>query len=238
MNNYALEECFTNIRLDNYDIIKTIGTGAYGRVYLIKDKKTHKSYALKALKKSKIIESNQLEHSYSERTILAQLNNQFIITLHRFIQDSKFLYFILDYIPGGELYTLIRSEATFKSDNARFYVAQIIHALDYLHTNKIIYRDLKPENILFDNQGYLKLTDFGTAKVIDGKTYTLIGTPTYLAPEVVLKQGYYLAADWWSLGVLTYEMIVGIDPWDENDPNMIYQKIIQGKVLFPKNMNK
>lgn len=232
------EDCFTKIRIDNYDIIKIIGTGAFGRVYLIKNKITHKSYALKALKKSKIIESNQIEHSYSERTILKELNHQFLISLYHFCQDSKYLYFILDFIPGGELFTLIRSEASFKPDNARFYVAQIIQALNYLHSKKIIYRDLKPENILFDFQGYIKITDLGAAKILDGKTYTLLGTPTYLAPEVILKHGYHFAADWWSLGVLTYEMVVGIDPWDENDPHMIYQKIIEGKVLFPKNMHK
>ena len=227
-----------SLSLPEYDIIKTIGTGAFGRVYFVKHKTTKQPYALKALKKSKLILQNQITYTFSEYNILKNINHPFLVSLNKFFQDKKYIFFLLDYIPGGELFTLMRTEVTFSPVNARFYIAQLIEAICYLHSKKIIYRDLKPENILFDEKGYVKLTDFGVAKEISGKTFTLCGTPNYLAPEVVLKKGYSFPADWWSLGVLSYEMMVGMDPWDENDPLMIYQKIIAGKIYFPKGMCK
>ena len=145
---------------------------------------------------------------------------------------------MLDYIPGGELFTLMRKEIKFSPSNAKFYIAQIIDALDSLHRNKIIYRDLKPENLLIDVDGYLKIVDFGVAKQIENRTNTLAGTPTYMAPEIVNKENYSFEVDWWSLGILTYEMTVGLDPWDENDTFKIYEKIKKGMILFPKNMDK
>lgn len=115
----------------------------------------------------------------------------------------------------------------------RFYAAQIICIFEYLHSKNIIYRDLKPENILIDRLGYLKLTDFGFAKVVEGRTYTLCGTPEYLSPEIILNKGHGKPVDWWTLGVLLYEMIAGIDPFSDDDPMMVYQKILKGKVKFP-----
>lgn len=108
---------------------------------------------------------------------------------------------------------------------------------EYLHSKDIIYRDLKPENILIDTHGYLKLTDFGFAKVVEGRTYTLCGTPEYLAPEILLNKGHGKPVDWWTLGVLTYEMLVGIDPFNDEDPMLIYKKILRGKIKFPSNFN-
>ena len=224
--------------LPGYTIIKTIGIGSFGRVYCIKSQQNKKAYALKALKKSKLLLLNQLPYVHSEYTILKSLNHPFLVSLHEFTQNEKYIFFIQEYIPGGELLTLMRSEIVFTPNNTKFYVAQLIEALTYLHKNKIIYRDIKPENILFDEHGYIKLTDFGVAKIIEGKTYSLCGTPTYMSPEIVLKNGYSFQADWWSLGVLTYEMLVGLDPWDEDDPMLIYQKIIEGKFYFPKNIDK
>ena len=168
----------------------------------------------------------------------SHIRNDSFSLIHHFFQDSKFIYFVLDYIPGGELFTLMRKEIKFSENNARFYITQIIDALDTLHRNKIIYRDLKPENLLLDSEGYLKFVDFGVAKQIENKTNTLAGTPTYMAPEIVKQEYYSFEVDWWSLGILTYEMTVGLDPWDENDPMKIYEKIKKGLILFPKNMNK
>ena len=225
--------------LSNYDIIKIIGTGAFGKVYFIQDKKTKQPYALKAQKKSQIMKENQTEHVYSEYCVLKEINNPFLINLHDFFQDNKYIYFILDYIPGGEMFTLMRTEIKFSEKNTQFYISQLIEGLNYLHLKKIIYRDIKPENILLDSDGYIKLTDFGVAKKLSNNyTNTLCGTPTYIAPEIILQKKYSFSSDWWSLGILTYEMIVGIDPWDENDPFQIYEKIKIGKILFPKNMDK
>ena len=252
-----------SLNKNDFEIIKIIGNGSYGKVYLGIEKQTKKPYAIKIQQKHLLMLQNQVEHAFYEFEILKIIsginnpnnNNKNIISnnnnnnfnklrndsfslIHHFFQDSKFIYFVLDYIPGGELFTLMRKEIKFSAGNARFYVAQIIDALDTLHRNKIIYRDLKPENLLLDSDGYLKIVDFGVAKRIENKTNTLAGTPTYMAPEIVKQENYGFEVDWWSLGILTYEMTVGLDPWDENDPMKIYEKIKKGLILFPKNMDK
>ena len=230
-------------------MIKIIGNGSYGKVYLSIEKQTKRPYAIKIQQKHLLMLQNQVEHALYEFNILKLIsgknkdnkpnikNNSFAL-INNFFQDSKFIYFVLDYVPGGELFTLMRKEIKFPPVNARFYIAQIIDALDTLHRNKIIYRDLKPENLLIDSDGYLKFVDFGVAKQIENKTKTLAGTPTYMAPEIVKQEEYSFEVDWWSLGILTYEMTVGLDPWDENDPMKIYDKIKKGLILFPKNMDK
>ena len=246
---------------NNFEIIKIIGNGAFGKVYLGIEKQTKKPYAIKIQQKHLLILQKQVEHALYEFEILKIIsginnnnknknnstNNNLNITpirndsfslIHHFFQDSKFIYFVLDYIPGGELFILMRKEIKFSASDARFYIAQIIDALDTLHRNKIIYRDLKPENLLLDSDGYLKFVDFGVAKKIENKTNTLAGTPTYMAPEIVKQEYYSFEVDWWSLGILTYEMTVGLDPWDEKDPMKIYEKIKKGLILFPKNMDK
>ena len=121
----------------------------------------------------------------------------------------------------------------FPVDQARVYIAQIVSIFEYLHSKNIIYRDLKPENILIHKSGYLKLTDFGFAKIVEGRTYTLCGTPEYLAPEIILNKGHGKPVDWWTCGILLYEMIAGIDPFSDDDPMMVYQKILKGKIKFP-----
>ena len=152
--------------------------------------------------------------------------------------DPKYLYLIKEYVPGGELFSLLRNSLSFPVDQAKFYVAHIITIFEYLHEKKIIYRDLKPEKNLINKNGYLKLTNFGFAKVIEGKTYTLCGTPEYLIPEIILNKGQGMPLDWWTIGILLYKILVRADPFSDDDPMMIYQKIIQGKVHYPKSIDK
>ena len=228
------------VKLSDFDLLKTVGLGSFGRVRLCKYKKNDKIYVMKILKKYEIIKQKQVDHVYSEFNILSAINHPFIVKLKGLnLEDPKYIFFILEYIQGGELFSLLRAKIKFGIKQAIFYVAHIIIIFEYLHSKNIIYRDLKPENILIHKNGYLKLTDFGFAKYLDnGKTYTLCGTPEYLAPEIILNKGHGKPADWWAMGILLYEMLVGIDPFSDDDPMKTYQKIIKGKISFPKDIDK
>ena len=228
------------VKIKDYDKLKTVGLGSYGRVRLCKHKKTGSIYVMKILKKNEIIKQKQVDHVYSEFNILSMLKHPFIVQLLGYnFEDPKYIYFILEYIQGGELFSLLRNKVTFPISQTKFYIAHIITIFEYLHSKNIVYRDLKPENILINKNGYLKLTDFGFAKQLENeKTYTLCGTPEYLAPEIILNKGHGKAVDWWTLGILLYEMLVGIDPFSDDDPMKTYQKILKGKINFPKTINK
>ena len=228
------------IKVKDYEKLKTVGLGSYGRVRLCKQKKTGNVYVMKILKKNDIIKQKQVDHVYSEFNILSGLKHPFIVQLIGYnFEDPKYIYFIMEYIQGGELFSLLRSKGSFPVSQTKFYIAHIITIFEYLHSKNIVYRDLKPENILINKNGYLKLTDFGFAKILENeKTYTLCGTPEYLAPEIILNKGHGKAVDWWTLGILLYEMLVGIDPFSDDDPMKTYQKILKGKINFPKTINK
>ena len=228
------------VKIKDYEKLKTVGLGSYGRVRLCKQKKTGEIFVMKILKKSDIIKQKQVDHVYSEFNILSMLKHPFIVQLLGFnFEDPKYIYFILEYIQGGELFTLLRTKGSFPVPQTKFYIAHIITIFEYLHSKNIVYRDLKPENILINKNGYLKLTDFGFAKQLENeKTYTLCGTPEYLAPEIILNKGHGKAVDWWTLGILLYEMLVGIDPFSDDDPMKTYQKILKGKINFPKTIDK
>lgn len=226
------------LKLDDYEVKQTLGTGSFGRVKLARHKASNKFFALKMLKKAEIIRLKQVDHVLSENNILASIHHPFIVNMEGFTQDERYVYLILEYIPGGELFTYLRSVGRLENNHAAFYAAQITMIFEYLHSKNIVYRDLKPENLLIAEDGYLKLTDFGFAKVVEGRTYTLCGTPEYLAPEILLNKGHGKPVDWWTLGILTYEMQAGIDPFTDDDPMAIYQKILKGKVKFPKNFDK
>jgi len=145
------------------------------------------------------------------------------------------LYILTDYMPGGELFTVLRAQHRFLDPVAAFYAAIVTTIFEFLHDRKIVYRDLKPENLLFDAQGYLKMVDFGFSKEVLTKTWTLCGTPEYLAPEIILNKGHDVCADWWAVGILTYEMLVGTPPFtDDHDPMQIYQKVLKGVIPEPK----
>ncbi|KAL5965700.1 cAMP-dependent protein kinase catalytic subunit alpha, partial [Taenia solium] len=220
-------------QLSDFTCIKTVGTGSFGRVCLAQHKHNRRHYAIKILQKAKIVKLKQVEHTLNEKKILSCINFPFIVALKTFFKDNSNLYMALEFINGGELFSLIRREGKFREDTARFYGAQVVLALQYLHSMDIAYRDLKPENLLIDKHGYLKLTDFGFAKVVKGRTWTLCGTPEYLAPEIILSKGYSRAVDWWAAGVLIFEMIAGYPPFFADQALQVYEKIVAGKVRFP-----
>jgi serine/threonine protein kinase len=160
------------------------------------------------------------------------------VDLFATFQDDLNVYMLMSYVPGGELFTHLRRAQRFTPDVTRFYLATIILALKYLHSFNIIYRDLKPENLLLDSRGYLRLTDFGFAKIVDDRTWTLCGTPEYLAPEIIQSDGHGKAADWWACGVLCYEMLVGYPPFFDESPYGIYERILNGQIHWPRSMDR
>jgi len=194
-------------------------------------------YALKMLKKSEIIRLKQVEHIKSEKSILSQINHPFIVVLYASFQDENNLFMLMEYIIGGELFSQLRKVGRFSNDTSRFYAAEIVLALEYLHSKNIVYRDLKPENLLIDKDGHMKITDFGFAKVVEDRTWTLCGTPEYLAPEIIQSKGHGKAVDWWALGILIYEMLAGYPPFYDENPFGIYQKILAGKIEFPRHFD-
>uniref|UniRef100_A0A0X3Q197 cAMP-dependent protein kinase n=1 Tax=Schistocephalus solidus TaxID=70667 RepID=A0A0X3Q197_SCHSO len=220
-------------KLNDFSIVKTIGTGSFGRVVLGEHVASGKFYAIKILHKAKIVRLKQVEHTLNEKRILETISFPFIVDMQFHFKDNSNLYMALEFVNGGELFSLIRKEGKFKEDTARFYGSQVILAIEYLHSIDIAYRDLKPENLLIDNSGYLKLTDFGFAKMVRGRTWTLCGTPEYLAPEIILSKGYGRAVDWWAVGVLIFEMIAGYPPFFADQPIQVYEKIVAGKLRFP-----
>ncbi|RTG87932.1 protein kinase X [Schistosoma bovis] len=189
--------------------ISFIGTGTFGRVIVVHDKCSQQYYALKVLIIEELVRLKQVEHVKNEKSILMQLNHPFIVKLYWTGHDAKFLYMLFEYVCGGELFKYLREVGHFSSETTRFYTSEIILALKYLHSLNIVYRDLKPENLLLDYSGHLKMTDFGFAKHVKDRTYSLCGTPEYLAPEILQGKGHNHAADWWTTGIIIYEMLVG-----------------------------
>ena len=190
-------------------------------------------YALKIMKKSEVIYLKQVEHVKTEKKLLECIAHPFIVNLLGAWQDDKILYLMMEYVIGGEFFLYLRKAGRFPNDTSRFYAAQITLVFEYLHGETILYRDLKPENLLLDRQGNCKVTDFGFAKRVEYRTWTLCGTPEYLAPEIILSKGHGKAVDWWALGILMYEMLAGYAPFYDEDPLGIYQKILEGKLKFP-----
>jgi len=220
--------------LDELKTIGLLGRGAFGKVTLVVDPHTKKSYALKAIKKKQIEEIGQSSHIVNEKRVMMMMNNRFLVNLRRTYKDAWRVYFLVDVCLGGELFTILRKKRSFNEDYTRFYIGCVVEAFDYMHKMNIIYRDLKPENLVMDKTGYIKVTDFGFAKVVPKKTYTLCGTPDYLAPEIVTGQGHGKGVDWWCLGVLAYELLSSFPPFFDDEPMGTYRKIIQGKFKFPK----
>merc|ERR1719204_2354831 len=214
--------------------IGILGTGAFGTVTLVMDYKTNNSYALKAIRKAQILELGQHNHILNEKKVMSSLDSPFLVNLLNTYKDKWKVYFLIDVCLGGELFTILRKKQSFDEPTAKFYTGCVIEAFAYMHSNDTIYRDLKPENLVGTVKGYLKVTDFGFAKVVMDTTYTLCGTPDYLAPEIVSGQGHGRGVDWWTLGILIYEMLASFPPFFDKDQLSTYRKIVKGKVRFPR----
>lgn len=224
------------LKNDDFERLKFIGKGSFGEVFLVKSKSNEKLYAMKILDKEKIISNDQEEHTKSERDLMVKVDCPFIIDIKFAFQDSQNLYILTEFMQGGELYFHLFKEKRFTNEKAKFYLIEIILALDFLHKNKMIYRDLKPENILLDKTGHIKLTDFGLSKILSKekqKAYTICGTPQFLAPEILTGKGYDNSVDWWSFGCLMYKMLTGIDIFRFSKEEPLTPKMYEVNLLIP-----
>ncbi|KAF9893901.1 hypothetical protein FE257_010071 [Aspergillus nanangensis] len=227
-----------SLKLEDFDLLKVVGKGSFGKVMQVMKKDTGRIYALKTIRKAHIISRSEVTHTLAERSVLAQINNPFIVPLKFSFQSPEKLYFVLAFVNGGELFHHLQREQRFDINRARFYTAELLCALECLHGFKVIYRDLKPENILLDYTGHIALCDFGLCKLDmkdEDRTNTFCGTPEYLAPELLLGNGYTKTVDWWTLGVLLYEMLTGLPPFYDENTNDMYRKILQEPLTFPSN---
>ncbi|KAK1307731.1 Serine/threonine-protein kinase AtPK1/AtPK6 [Acorus calamus] len=269
--------------VEDFDLLTMIGKGAFGEVRVCREKTTGHVYAMKKLKKSEMLRRGQVEHVKAERNLLAEVDSNCIVKLYCSFQDEEFLYLIMEYLPGGDMMTLLMRKDTLTEDEARFYVAETVLAIASIHKHNYIHRDIKPDNLLLDRNGHMKLSDFGLCKPLDcsnfpnlqekdyalGKNhsgtlqsdgrpsapkrtqqeqllhwqknrrmlaYSTVGTPDYIAPEVLLKKGYGMECDWWSLGAIMYEMLVGYPPFYSDEPMSTCRKIVNWRthLKFPE----
>ncbi|KAM0286947.1 hypothetical protein ACHAQH_000631 [Verticillium albo-atrum] len=226
---------------EDFQILKLIGKGTFGQVYQVRKKDTERIYAMKVLSKKVIVQKKEVAHTVGERNILvrtAMSDSPFIVGLKFSFQTPSDLYLVTDYMSGGELFWHLQKEGRFDEKRAKFYIAELILAIEHLHKSDIVYRDLKPENILLDANGHIALCDFGLSKANltkNATTNTFCGTTEYLAPEVLLDEsGYTKMVDFWSLGVLVFEMCCGWSPFYAEDTQQMYKNIAFGKVRFPR----
>ncbi|XP_044477087.1 probable serine/threonine protein kinase IREH1 isoform X2 [Mangifera indica] len=253
--------------IDDFEIIKPISRGAFGRVFLAKKRTTGDLFAIKVLKKADMIRKNAVESILAERDILISVRNPFVVRFFYSFTCRENLYLVMEYLNGGDLYSLLRNLGCLDEDVARVYIAEVVLALEYLHSLRVVHRDLKPDNLLIAHDGHIKLTDFGLSKVglinstddlsgpaVSGtsmmvddepqltvsehrrersKKRSAVGTPDYLAPEILLGTGHGTTADWWSVGVILFELIVGIPPFNAEHPQQIFDNILNRKIPWP-----
>ncbi|XP_067126460.1 RAC serine/threonine-protein kinase [Centruroides vittatus] len=227
------------ITLDNFEFLKVLGKGTFGKVILCREKATGQLYAIKVLKKEVIIAKDEVAHTLTENRVLRNTKHPFLISLKYSFQTADRLCFVMEYVNGGELFFHLSRERIFSEERTKFYGGEILLALDYLHTQGIIYRDLKLENLLLDKDGHIKIADFGLCKEdisYGATTKTFCGTPEYLAPEVLEDTDYGLAVDWWGLGVVMYEMMCGRLPFYNRDHDILFELILVEEVKFPKSL--
>ncbi|XP_011100578.1 serine/threonine-protein kinase tricorner [Sesamum indicum] len=276
------------ICVDDFELLTIIGRGAFGEVRLCRERKSGNIYAMKKLKKSEMLSRGQVEHVRAERNLLAEVGSHCIVKLYYSFQDAEYLYLIMEYLPGGDMMTLLMREDTLSENVAKFYIAQSVLAIESIHKHNYIHRDIKPDNLLLDKNGHMKLSDFGLCKPLDCRTlstvnenealddenirepmdidgrfpdaangsnwrspqeqlqhwqmnrrklaFSTVGTPDYIAPEVLLKKGYGVECDWWSLGAIMYEMLVGYPPFYSDDPMTTCRKIVHWRnhLRFPE----
>ena len=239
--NIKLKHKFQNIKVNynDFEIIKVIGRGYIGKILLVKYKNDGKYYAMKMMRKDQIISEELQENILLEKNILIEAQCEFILSLSFFFQTNERIYYLTPFIKGGDLYHKLKTDKFFKEDLVKFYAAQIAVALQYLHDLGIVYRDLKPENILLNDDGYIKLCDFGAAIKLHGveKNYNFAGSPEYASPEMINYLGHTVMTDWWSFGILIYEMLYGFTPFFNLDKDRMYDLIINGSISFPQYFN-
>ncbi|KAG9315783.1 kinase-like domain-containing protein [Chiua virens] len=244
-----------SLTIDDFELITVIGKGSFGKVYIsplllhppllikcfpfqvmqVRKRDTMRIYALKTIRKAHIVDRKEITHTLAERLVLARVNNPFIVPLKFSFQSEQKLYLILAFVNGGELFHHLQREQRFNEERSRFYSAELLLALEHLHELDVVYRDLKPENILLDYTGHIALCDFGLCKLNmkdSDTTNTFCGTPEYLAPEILNGQGYNKVIDWWTLGVLLYEMLSGLPPFYDGVSLVMYQKILTDPLVF------
>jgi serine/threonine protein kinase len=230
------------VKLDDFHIVKRVGKGGFASVYLVRLKaSTGRYWALKVIKKSEVVKLKQEKQILNEKNILRSITHPFIVEMAQTFQDQQYLYMVLEYLHGGDLFCYLRKSQKFEEDEAKFYVSEVLIALAYLHSVDVVYRDLKPEvylfilkhkNILLDSTGHIKLADFGFAKVVTKTTGSFCGTPDYIAAEIVAGKPYNQSVDWWSLGVLIFELNSGKTPFGDDSSEKIYDNIQAGNIKW------
>lgn len=227
------------LTIDHFSTLSVIGKGSYAKVLLVRKNDTKQMYAMKVLKKENVEKKNQEKHIKVEKSILSEIDHPFVIKFKGSFQTDKKLFFILEYCPGGELFNLLAKKRRFSEDQTRFYAAQIILAIEHLHAKDIVYRDLKPENVLIDAQGYIRITDFGLSRQNVGDSSgakSICGTPEYLAPEIVMRLEYGKAVDWWTVGSIIYEMLVGAPPFYTENRQELFERIKFDVPKYPNSL--
>ncbi|KAJ3306024.1 camp-dependent protein kinase catalytic subunit [Kappamyces sp. JEL0829] len=219
--------------LDEYYVIRRVGKGGFATVFLIRLKaSTGRYFALKVIKKSEVVRLKQEKQIMNEKNILYELKHPLLVDLYSTFQSPSNLFMVLEFVAGGDLFTQLRKAKMFIEPQAKFYVCEVLTVLEYLHSQKVVYRDLKPENILLDSTGHIKLADFGFAKRLTTTTASFCGTPDYIAAEIVASRPYTFTVDWWSLGVLIFELTSGKTPFRADDSEGIYNNIQMGKIQW------
>jgi len=245
LKNQLYNTCINRTKLEDLQLLSILGSGAFGKVYLAEHLKTNQIFAVKAIEKESIIRGDDIDVTMAERRILSLgTESNFLTSLHSSFQTPESLFFVMEYVSGGDLMFHIMEKGKFSPEQTKLYAAEIALALMFLHDHKIIYRDLKLDNVMIDKEGHIKLTDFGMCKENmkpEDMTNTFCGTPDYIAPEILLTQTgklYGMSVDWWSFGILVYEMLSGISPFgsDSEDEGNVYHQILHSKLRFPNDI--